>query len=340
MLPLVSIIIPFYNEAQYLQRAVTSAIQQSYGNIEFILVNDGSTDNSLEIAESLQAGHPEIHIISTANKSLGHARNTGLAIARGAYIFFLDSDDVLHEDAIAVLVANMGQAQSDIAIGKFHAIDTNVAPAGWKLDGSPKTGTEAALAMYQYQIAYTAWAKLYKANIVQQLRFPEGLWFEDRPFVLGYFLKSEKVSFEATSVLQYQSRPTSITRRLISTKRITDSYNIYLLELATIKDHQEEPLLKKVIDRHQINAFIETLILLYFDKDKLPELQEVQTCFDNTIKAFKQQLAINKSTLGKRDRLDIMLLQLNKAMGWKLTFGLLPLFKRKKCKAVFKLRAS
>ena len=93
---LVSIIIPCYNQAQYLEEAVNSAIKQTYPNIEIIIVNDGSTDNTQEIALSLQKKHPEIiKVITQVNKGLSEARNTGIRESLGEYILPLDADDIL-----------------------------------------------------------------------------------------------------------------------------------------------------------------------------------------------------------------------------------------------------
>lgn len=112
MPPLVSIIIPTYNYAQYLGQAIESALDQTYSNIEVIVVNDGSTDNSRDIAASYSR---KINYIYQENKGLSAARNVGMARAAGKYLVFLDSDDLLAKDVIALSVASLEKA--DVAPG-------------------------------------------------------------------------------------------------------------------------------------------------------------------------------------------------------------------------------
>ena len=339
MYSLVSIIIPFYNEEKFLAKAVESVLAQSYPEIELILVDSSSTDRSLEIARSFVAASKNIKIVSIRDKSPGHARNTGIAQANGTFISFLDADDVLMPDAISLLIKNVNEYHSDVVIGKFN-LNRDEIVTGWKLDGEPKSGVEAGLAMYNHELSYVVWAKLFKADLVKQCPFPEDLWFEDRVFMLRFFLKAKKVSFINNSVLQYQSHSDSITRRLISEKRIEDIFQVYLLELKTIKDHQQESILKRVIDRHEINAFIETMVFLYFDKKNVNDLKELEQCFNSNLNAFIQQLRINNSSLAKRDKLDVLILQLPQFIGWRLVLKILAILKKKKCDAIYKLRVA
>ena len=101
---LVSIIIPFYNEEQYLSKAIDSAIAQSYIPTEIVLVDDGSTDESLAIARQYMDNHNNIQLVSVKNKGLGNARNVGMSVAKGVYLTFLDSDDQLCTTAVEVWV--------------------------------------------------------------------------------------------------------------------------------------------------------------------------------------------------------------------------------------------
>jgi glycosyltransferase involved in cell wall biosynthesis len=93
MNPLISIIVPVYNTANYLDECVTSLLQQTYSNCEFIFINDGSTDGSLSILEKYQATDARIIVINQENQGVSVARNQGLSIVKGTYIGFVDSDD-------------------------------------------------------------------------------------------------------------------------------------------------------------------------------------------------------------------------------------------------------
>ena len=98
--PLISVVIPCYNQGKYLEETVKSALASSYRPLEIILVNDGSTDNSLEIANKLEANHPEIQVIDQPNGGVAKARNTGIAHAKGKYVLPLDGDDLISDNYI------------------------------------------------------------------------------------------------------------------------------------------------------------------------------------------------------------------------------------------------
>lgn len=340
MLPPVSIVIPFYNEEQYLERAILSAIRQSYSHVEVILVNDGSTDLSLSIAQEAVAVYKNTKLISTSNQGLGHARNTGMAEAKGAYIVFLDSDDELKEHAIATWIKKIQEEEADIVIGRFSMVkkDSKEYIAGWNGDGHSCTAIEGIKAMYEHRLSVTAWAKLFRTEIAVQLKFPEGVWFEDRPFLLSYLLQAKKVAFETTSQVNILSRQHSITRRLISTRRIKDAALVYQLELNMVKGYDDGPLMR-LIDRHHINTLMEALIIFYFDRKAVPDTVAVQKCFTEQVQSFKKQLKDNGTRLGLRDKSDLLLLQLPLLLGWQTTFLLLPLWKRKKCASVLRLKS-
>src|SRR5690554_5736787 len=94
----VSIIMPVYNRAGRLHKSITSIINQTYVNKQIIIVDDGSTDNTLQILREISDIYPELTVISTINKGPGSARNTGLKQANGEYIMFIDSDDIFFDD--------------------------------------------------------------------------------------------------------------------------------------------------------------------------------------------------------------------------------------------------
>lgn len=342
MSPLVSIIIPFFNEEQYLHRALNSAVGQSYKHLEIILIDDGSTDKSVSIAESYQSKYPQIKLISTENRGLGHARNVGMALATGTYLTFLDSDDELNQDAVTTWVKKMDEEQADIVISRFNMVNLRGGNSnmlsGWKGEGLPGTGDDGIKAMYEYRMSSTAWAKLYKSDLAKQLQFPEGLWFEDRPFLLSYFLLARHIAYEESSQLNILSRQHSITRSLISERRIKDAYAIYILELSIVTNHNHKEY-TRLIDRHQINAMVEALIILYYDRKGHPDSGAIEKCFSICAEAFIYQLRQNGTQTGLRDKADLILIRLHKFIGWSLTFLILPLWKRKKCKAVFKLKS-
>ncbi len=340
MAVLVSIIIPFYNEERYLERAVRSALAQSYETIEIILVNDGATDGSPAIAKTFSTAHPNVILVDIPNGGPGVARNAGIAMAGGTYLTFLDSDDTLEPDALRSWMAQIGDA--DVVIGKFRMRNASRGSewiTGWKGEGKPGSGADGVRAMYEYRMASTVWAKLYRTAIIKTLRFPEGHWFEDRYFLLSYLLRAQHIVFDGNIGLTILSRQDSLTRRLLSDRKIKDAHDVYLRELALVRNHALQPEFTRLIDRHQINALIETLIILYYDKDQLPHRKVVEQCLSVFIVVFIQQLKQNGTPVGLRDRADLLLLRLHRIAGWPLAYRLLPLWKRKKCCAVLLLKS-
>lgn len=341
---LVSIIIPFYNEEQYLSKAIDSAIAQSYTPTEIVLVDDGSNDESLAIARQYMDNHNNIQLVSVKNKGLGNARNVGMSVAKGVYLTFLDSDDQLCTTAVEVWVKKIDDEQADIVAGRFNMINPNdtgmpAVIAGWKGSGISVPGSEGVQAMYEYQMASTAWAKLYRTHIARQLKFPVGLWFEDRPFLLQYFLQARKIAYVPSAEINILSREGSITRRLVSQQRIKDAYTIYRKELALVSDHDMSTKFTRFIDRHQINAMLEALIIIYFDRKKHPDINSIENCYTRHVQLFISSLANNTTRIGWRDTADLILLRLPEFLGWGFTYWILPLWKRKKCRSVLYLKS-
>ena len=113
---LISIIMPVYNAEKYLNRSIESIMNQTYNNIEIILVNDGSTDNSLEICTSYQEKDNRIKLINQANKGVSFARNKGIDEATGDYIMFIDSDDYVEKNMIEDMVSKITEDDIDLVI--------------------------------------------------------------------------------------------------------------------------------------------------------------------------------------------------------------------------------
>ena len=121
----VSIIIPAYNAEKTIKKCLNSVCNQTYENIEIIIVNDGSTDNSLDICEEYEKKDDRIIIISKENGGLSDARNKGIDIAKGKYITFIDSDDYVDLEFISIMVSNIEKNNSDISIISHRVIYPN-----------------------------------------------------------------------------------------------------------------------------------------------------------------------------------------------------------------------
>lgn len=182
----ISVIIPVYNSKKYLEACVQSIREQTYRNLEIILVDDGSTDGSSQLCDWLAEQDERILAIHQENGGLSAARNSGLEICTGDYITFVDSDDLLLENFVQILLDAAEQEQADIAISSFqYYYGTEILPA------APKDGTlkimnriEALQKLNRWcepeGIAFvTAWGKLFKRSFWGDRRFCPGVWHED-----------------------------------------------------------------------------------------------------------------------------------------------------------------
>lgn len=119
---MISVIIPIYNVEEYLEKCVNSVLNQTYSDLEIILVDDGSTDNSGKICDELKNKDNRIIVIHQENQGLSAARNAGIAKALGEYIAFVDSDDYIMEDMYETLYKNLEKTDADISICKYQYV--------------------------------------------------------------------------------------------------------------------------------------------------------------------------------------------------------------------------
>ena len=124
----ISVIVPVYNTEEYIEKCINSITGQTYKNLEIIVVNDGSTDNSLNILKSLQSKDSRIRIINQENKGVSAARNTGLDNTTGEYIAFVDSDDYLEKNMYEKMLKYMGESGADLVSARAFIIERSNKP--------------------------------------------------------------------------------------------------------------------------------------------------------------------------------------------------------------------
>lgn len=228
-MPIISVIVPVYNVEKYLDRCVQSILAQSFQEFELILVNDGSTDSSLEICQKYKEKDHRIILISQENKGLSAARNTGLRNIHGDYICFIDSDDFIEKDYLKLLYSNLKENDSDISMceyfltdeaGKQYSIVKLNEPEGIsKLSGK---GTFYYFYKDNYEPNVVAWNKLYKSSIFKNLRYKEGYYFEDEFIALSLYYTAKSVSFLRLPLYNYVQRSGSITNSSWNLKKYKD----------------------------------------------------------------------------------------------------------------------
>lgn len=222
-MPKVSIIIPIYNSEEYLERCILSVINQTLKEIEIILVNDGSIDNSLNIINSFAIRDNRIVIINQSNRGLSSARNVGLMTAKSDYISFLDSDDYIEKEMLEVLYLDGISNKSDIVLSKYKRINDK----GEFFSISKIENIEKDLIgnILNFGITPIVCNKLYKKDlfILNNISFPLKMYYEDHIVNLNLFFYAKKVSFVNIPFYNWFERSGSITNNF-SRKHIEDVF--------------------------------------------------------------------------------------------------------------------
>lgn len=222
--PKVSVVIPIYNVEKYLDRCVESVVNQTYKNIEIILVDDGSTDSCPAMCEEWAKKDSRIKVIHKANAGLGMARNTGIDNASGEYIFFFDSDDYVDRTIVEKCVASALDNESDVVIfGYSNSFENGTEEkAKLKLFATVFEGEQIQNkllpAMYTYDMGFgiSAWGKMYRLGAIKNnnLRFmsEREIISEDAYFALEFYLRINKASIVDESLYFYYKRNDSLSR--------------------------------------------------------------------------------------------------------------------------------
>lgn len=186
----VSIIIPVYNAEKYIKRCLNSVVNQTYQNIEIILINDSSTDKSLDICQEYANNYDNIFLYTKENGGPSSARNYGLTKASGKYCFFCDSDDYIDESLIENLVINKSNHYLN---GVNHYVDYENNIISKKYEKNIYKITEFYTNIFNNKILGTVWGFLFKTNIAKKIKFDENTkCMEDTIFLIEY-IKQEKV---------------------------------------------------------------------------------------------------------------------------------------------------
>lgn len=234
-----SIIVPVYNVAEYLERCLNSLINQTLNEIEIICVNDGSTDNSLCILEKFAELDKRIKIINQKNKGLSGARNTGIKLVQGEYFGFLDSDDWVDLDYFEKLYKRAKNCDADISLGDFIRKGKFKHKIRLKLNKEEEfVGDNEKFYGSQFYHFPCVWNKIYKTSKFNDLRFIEGIFFEDGPYTIQALHRANKVVTCCNTYLYYFVNPNSIVKTL-NKKKEQDMYNSSKFILNYIKDNMQ-----------------------------------------------------------------------------------------------------
>ena len=302
---LISIVIPVYNVEKYLEKCIKSIINQTYKNLEIIIVDDGSPDNCPKMCDEFARKDKRIKVIHKENGGLSDARNAGINIAKGKYITFIDSDDYISNDyveymynLIKIYNAQIATCEVEIVyLEKERTYNTEYIENIEVLN--PRDFFYNMLFAKKSDV--TACAKLYETRLFEKIRYPKGIVYEDTATTYKLIEECEKIVTGNKKCYFYFTRPNSISK--------ISGFNSN--ELDYIKNTNEMleylknkyPDLEQAIDRFDLYANFRILRLLLFTK---PRNKEMEKDIFKKIKNKRIKVLKYKDT-PKRDKIAIIL---------------------------------
>lgn len=218
----VSIIIPVYNAGKYLNDCINSIINQKYNNLEIILINDGSTDNSSKICEEYANNDKRVKLINQKNQGVSVARNKGLDIASGDIIMFVDSDDMMTDTTVADVVSEMNNCDL-LCFGYSELYKDKKIEIVSSSEIIDKKDFENRIILNN-QIGGYLWNKAFLKSIIEKnnIKFNEEIHFcEDLLFVINYFKYCKKLFYKNKSLYLYRMRKSSVSFDFFNKKNIS-----------------------------------------------------------------------------------------------------------------------
>lgn len=272
-MPLVSIVIPVYNVEHYVVECLESVFNQSYTNIEILVIEDCSSDNSLSVLESLVRKDNRIVLIRhQVNKGLSEARNTGIGQASGDYILFVDSDDFIAERLVEICVKAVNDMDADLVCFQHKSFVDGQEIVRAISDVDLKSPIE--IKKSYFEMPYFSCLKFVKKELLtsNKIKFPSGLYYEDHPvhWELGLFAK--KIAFIESEMYFYRLRANSITAK--QDIKLLDTFKHYEYVASKLSNHND---LKPVFNRKFSSSV--WFVLMNVDDAHLRKALEMATQF-------------------------------------------------------------
>ena len=261
---LVSVILPIYNVELYLKECIESVIRQSYKNLEIILVDDGSTDQSPYICDEYAKVDSRIKVIHKENGGLSDARNVGIQASSGAYIALVDSDDMIAQRFIEELYECCIKSNATIAVCAYSKFSNEDEIIGSNNQDNAKviSGRDLIKQIYLGQavkFGFVAWNKLYSSKLFDGVQYPFGRIYEDTFTTYKLFLNSNQIALINKALYFYRIRPESIMSSRVSLKKIKDGVDADASVVKYFYENQDHEILPYVS-----SYFCKQTILTYY----------------------------------------------------------------------------
>ena len=278
----ISIIVPVYNVEEYLDKCLNSLINQELKDIEIIIINDGSTDNSQKIIDKYQKKYSNIKSYIKTNSGLSDTRNMGINYASGDYIAFVDSDDTVKKDMYLKLYDKAKSGDFDIVTSDIEYVYSDYKKV---IKTSPKTDTTNIRNLF-IDFYPAVCTKIFKRDLLieNQIFFKSGVWFEDVEFIYRLLPYVKKVGVVHEAFYEYLQREKSITSTI--SPKIYD----YIHNMNGIIDYYKEKklydLYKKELEYAYVRYIYATFIKTCFNYDKDTYLKAVDDAIKNVKNNF------------------------------------------------------
>ena len=231
---MISVIIPIYNTKDYLKACVDSVINQTYRDIEILLVDDGSTDGSEKMCGEYAQTDSRIKVIHKKNGGLADARNAGIEKSSGEYLFFIDSDDTIEKDCIEVLYDLIVSTDSDMSLGEVYYVDENDEPIEKHNRTSPVVDEVVTPREYIEKLMLptsnfycNACGKIFKKSLFDSIRYPVGRIHEDEAVIHELAYNCKRIAIVKRHFYHYFKRGEGITAQPFSKKSIDRNQAFY-----------------------------------------------------------------------------------------------------------------
>ena len=278
----VSVIVPVYNVEEYLPKCLETLANQTLKDIEVLIINDGSPDNSQKIIDKFVKKYPKIFKSFTKeNGGLSDARNYGIEKAKGEYIAFLDSDDYVEHDIYEKLLNKAMEKDFDIVVCDCtYVYDDYTVRASSNIKNDIFTDKELKKAMTN--IYPVAWNKLYKREVIADLRFKKGVWFEDIEYLLRIYPNIKSIGVVNEPLINYLQRLNAIT------KTFDERLYHYIDNMNGVIEYYKENNLYDEYERELEYIYVRYLYATFVKQaTNYPDYNEYKIAVDEAIKNVK-----------------------------------------------------
>lgn len=252
----ISVIIPAYNVEKYLADCMDSILTQTYENLEILLINDGSTDQTGVLCDEYARADGRVRVLHKENSGQADCRNIGVRMSSGEYIAFVDSDDRISKDYFSFLYQILTEAHADIAVCEFKKFWGEMRNVPDKIYNIEYISNEQALEylLYQKKIKNAPCGKLIKRDILDGIEFPVGRLYEDIGTMYKIFGKVANIVYSNAEKYFYRQRPGSSTRKIFSAKKMDRVY--FAEDILMYIDQNYPDIYKAAVARYFASAFL------------------------------------------------------------------------------------